>query len=138
MLLQRYRQPVLVVPFLSGREFTMGVVGAGRKARVLGVMEVLLNERAKPGAYGYDNKAHFEGRVERRLVKGKLAAQLDEVALASWRALACRDGGRLDLKLDGKGVPHFLEVNPLAGLNPEISYLPLSADCVPAVFFCSA
>jgi D-alanine-D-alanine ligase len=122
-LLQRFKQPVLVETYLSGREFTVGLVGTGRAARVLGVMEVLLNTNAEPDAYGYDNKAHFEGRVEYRLTEGELADQLGEVALASWRALACRDGGRLDLRLDADGVPHFLEVNPLAGLNPEISDL---------------
>jgi D-alanine-D-alanine ligase len=123
MLLQRYKQPVLVETYLPGREFTAGVVGSGRTARILGVMEVLLNERAEAGCYSYDNKAHFEGRVEYRLTEGELADQLGEVALSSWRALGCRDGGRIDLRLDANGKPHFLEVNPLAGLNPEISDL---------------
>ncbi len=122
-LLQRFKQPVLVEVYLPGREFTVGVVGTGPKARVLGAMEVFLNAAAEPNAYGYDNKAHFDGRVEYRLIEGELASQLGEVALASWRALGCRDGGRVDLRSDARGVPHFLEVNPLAGLNPEISDL---------------
>jgi D-alanine-D-alanine ligase len=41
-----------------------------------------------------------------------------EVALAAWRTLGCRDAGRVDLRCDGDGVVHFLEVNPLAGLHP--------------------
>ncbi len=36
-----------------------------------------------------------------------------------------RDGGRVDIRSDRNGIPHFLEVNPLAGLNPEISDLPI-------------
>ncbi len=122
-LLHRFQQPVLVETYLLGREFTVGIVGTGRKARPLGAMEVLLNTNAEPDAYGYDNKAHFEGRVEYRLIDGALAERLEDVALTSWRALGCRDGGRIDLRLDGGGTPHFLEVNPLAGLNPEISDL---------------
>ena len=43
--------------------------------------------------------------------------------LAAWRALRCRDGGRIDLRSAEDGQPHFIEVNPLAGLNPERSDL---------------
>jgi len=45
------------------------------------------------------------------------------VALAAWHALGCRDGGRVDLRSDSSGLPHFIEVNPLAGLHPEHSDL---------------
>jgi D-alanine-D-alanine ligase len=45
------------------------------------------------------------------------------VALAAWRALRCRDGGRVDVRSDGEARPQFLEVNPLAGLNPHHSDL---------------
>jgi len=44
-------------------------------------------------------------------------------SLAAWRALRCRDGGRVDIRNDGAGRPYFLEVNPLAGLNPHHSDL---------------
>jgi D-alanine-D-alanine ligase len=47
------------------------------------------------------------------------------VAMAAWRGLGCRDGGRVDLRADEAGVPRFLEVNPLAGLNPVVSDLPI-------------
>ncbi|MBA2491784.1 MAG: D-alanine--D-alanine ligase [Gammaproteobacteria bacterium] len=122
-LLVRYRQPVLVETYLPGREFTVGVIGTGREARILGAMEVLLGASAEPGAYSYNNKARFEGRVEYRLTEGELARSLGQVALSAWRSLCCRDGGRIDLRLDADGVPNFIEVNPLAGLNPEISDL---------------
>jgi D-alanine-D-alanine ligase len=46
-----------------------------------------------------------------------------DVALRAWRALRCRDGGRVDVRSDGQARPNFIEVNPLAGLNPEHSDL---------------
>jgi D-alanine-D-alanine ligase len=39
--------------------------------------------------------------------------------------LGCRDLARLDFRLDARGVPHFLECNPLPGLNPDTGDLPI-------------
>ena len=125
MLLARYQQPVLVETFLPGRELTVGIVGTGAEARVLGVMEILLNQYAEPHAYTYENKEDYEQRVQYRLIDDALAEQAGEIALASWRGLGCRDAGRVDLRADSSGAPQFLEVNPLAGLNPIHSDLPI-------------
>jgi D-alanine-D-alanine ligase len=54
-----------------------------------------------------------------------LIAEVEKVALAAWRVLGCRDAGRLDVRCDKKGRPHFMEVNPLAGLHPTHSDLPI-------------
>ena len=124
-MLQRFNQPVLIETFLPGREFTVGLVGTGKEARVLGIMEILLREGAEKDAYTFDNKENFQGRVNYEAVGGKEAELCAEVALKAWRALGCRDGGRLDLRMDERGIPNFLEVNPLAGLNPTISDLPI-------------
>jgi D-alanine-D-alanine ligase len=126
-LLATYRQPALVETFLSGREFTVGIVGEGETAEALGTLEVTLLETAENDAYGYANKEEYDTRVAYTLVKDAEAKRAEEVALAAWRALGCRDGGRVDLRADAAGEPHFLEVNPLAGLNPVRSDLPILA-----------
>ena len=110
---------------LPGRELTVGIVGTGAEARALGVMEIMLNEYAEPHAYTYENKEDYEKRVQYRLIDDAMAEQAREIALASWRGLGCRDAGRVDLRADSAGTPHFLEVNPLAGLNPIHSDLPI-------------
>ncbi|MGE5841274.1 MAG: D-alanine--D-alanine ligase family protein [Deltaproteobacteria bacterium] len=124
-LLAAFDQPVLLETFMPGREFTVGIIGTGEKAAAVGAIEVLLNKDAEPGAYSYVNKKKFEEFVQYRLVKDEMAQKAIEVSLAAWRGLGCRDGGRIDLRADAQGVPRFLEVNPLAGLNPEISDLPI-------------
>jgi len=124
-LLGKFKQPVLVETYLSGREFTVGIAGTGEKARILGVMEILLNEQAEQGVYSYFNKDNFIGRVEYSLVEGEIAAACEEVSLAAWKVLGCEDGGRVDVRFDAGGVCNFIEVNPLAGLNPDISDLPI-------------
>jgi D-alanine-D-alanine ligase len=124
-LLERFRQPVLVETFLPGREFTVGITGSGAQADAIAVMEVLLGEQAEAGVYSYLNKEECEKRVTYRLADDEEARRAAEVALAAWRALGCRDGGRIDLRSDAAGQPNFLEVNPLAGMHPEHSDLPI-------------
>jgi D-alanine-D-alanine ligase len=124
-LLERYRQPVIVEEYLSGREFTVGILGTGQAARALGTLEVVLLEGADAGVYTYRNKTEWESIVEYRLLEAApLRTAVEEVALATWRCLGCRDAGRVDVRLDDAGRPQMLEVNPLAGLAPGYSDLP--------------
>ena len=124
-LLNRFRQPVLVETFLSGREFTVGLVGTGQKARCVGVLEVILRENAEKNVYSYVNKEECEDLVIYELVKGELAEACEKLALDAWRVLECEDGGRVDIRCNDKGEPNFIEVNPLAGMHPEHSDLPI-------------
>jgi D-alanine-D-alanine ligase len=123
-LLARFRQPVLVETFLPGREFTVGLAGRGDAAGVLGVIEV----NFKPGSgsiYSYQTKSDYEKLVTYTVPDDAVAREAAEVALAAWRALRCVDAGRADVRCDADGRPNFIEVNPLAGLNPTHSDLPI-------------
>jgi D-alanine-D-alanine ligase len=127
-LLAAYGQPVLVERFLPGREFTTAVIGTGPRAEVLGTMEVLLLAAAEQQVYSYHNKENSEELVRYRLLRPEedpLVAEVEAIALNAWRVLGCRDAGRLDLRCDRRGRPQFMEVNPLAGLHPEHSDLPI-------------
>ena len=124
-LLQRYRQPVLLETYLPGREFTVGLVGTGERARVLGVMEILHDAGAEAGGYTYANKVNFNTCVRYELATDRTALQAARMALRAWRYMGGRDAGRVDMRCDANGDPHFLEVNPLAGLHPDNSDLPV-------------
>jgi len=71
------------------------------------------------------NKENYEDIVEYVAVKGEMLEACKQVALDSWKALNCLDGGRVDVKIDRHGKMSFIEVNPLAGLNPVTSDLPI-------------
>jgi D-alanine-D-alanine ligase len=124
-LLARYRQPVLVERFLPGREYTVGIIGTGGKAEAVGTLEVLLRQGAEREVYSYQNKENCEELVDYRLARDPKSLQAQEAALACWRALGCRDAGRIDLREDERGVPNIIELNPLAGLHPKHSDLPI-------------
>jgi D-alanine-D-alanine ligase len=124
-LLAEYRQPVIVETYLSGREFTVGIVGTGDRARAVGIMEVILKDHAEKHAYSYLNKERCEEFVEYRPADKVHAEAAGELALAAWRALECRDAGRIDLRADKNELMNFLEANPLPGLHPHHSDLPI-------------
>src|SRR3569623_1101525 len=123
-----YRQPALVETFLPGREFTVGILGAGVNARAIGVSEIRFLPGGDPSAYSYKNM--MEAFDELSLATGPVAEQAAAVALAAWRALGCRDAGRIDIRCDAEGHPSFIECNPLAGLRPKWSELTQLAGLV--------
>jgi D-alanine-D-alanine ligase len=127
-LLKRFDQPVLVEEFLPGREFTVAVLGTGRAAKALGTMEI---EILKPGAkaiYSLDTKERCEELVRYSpLERGRLREEVEALALACHRVFECRDAARVDLRCDRLGRPSFMEINPLPGIHPTHSDLPMIA-----------
>ncbi|OPY88653.1 MAG: D-alanine--D-alanine ligase [Smithella sp. PtaU1.Bin162] len=124
-LLKTFRQPVLLETYLPGREFTVGIIGTGKEAKALGAIEVILKPTAEKNAYSYENKENYDKLVQYVLVNDDEARQAMEISLAAWRGLDLKDAGRVDLRSDAHGVPNFMEVNSLAGLNPVRSDLPI-------------
>jgi D-alanine-D-alanine ligase len=128
-----YRQPMLVEGFLSGREFTLGLLGplrADGELRVLPPLEVVFTDpAARHPVYGFDNKFYSKGieiQVPARVAPDSLA-ELSRVARGAFEVLGCRDVGRVDLRLDAAGQVSFIECNPLPGLAPDFSDLCLIA-----------
>ncbi len=124
-LLTRFSQPVLVEPYLTGREFTVGLLGSGSSARAVAAMEIHLGEKAEPGLYSLSNKENYEDRVTYTIADDAMGREAMRVALEAWVALGCRDAGRADLRAGADGKVYFLEVNPLAGINAQTSDLPI-------------
>lgn len=121
-LLSTYRQPVLIEEYLPGREFTVGVTGYGADAKVTGGMEVICKDNLP---YSVEVKEHYEDYCEYRVYDENIRKECDAVALGAWRALGAVDAGRVDMKADRNGRICFIEANPLAGLNPVHSDLPM-------------
>jgi D-alanine-D-alanine ligase len=127
-LLKQFHQPVLVEEYLPGRESTTAILGTGPKARVLGTMEIRVKEGAPAQDYSYEVKELCEEFVHYfPMLKDEKRREVEELALACYRALECRDTARVDIRLDADGKPSFIEINPLPGLHPLHSDLPMIA-----------
>ena len=127
--LERYRQPIMVEEFISGDEVTVGIVG-NCPPTVLGIMRVLSKEGKTNFVYSLEVKREWETMVDYECPAQLNADTLQELADSSlkvFEVLGCRDFARLDFRVNSEGTPYFLEVNPLAGLNPHSSDLPIIA-----------
>jgi len=128
-LLEKYLQPVMIEEFIAGDEVTVGLLGNYPPA-VLGIMRVLPKQKNTHFIYSLEVKREWEQLVNYECPAQLEAGTLKEItdfSLTVFNLLGCRDFARLDFKLDLQGVPYFLEINPLAGLNPKSSDLPIMA-----------
>ena len=126
-LLKRYPSGLLVEEFLPGREFTVGVMGSGADSYPVGVMEIVYLKEETNNIYSYQTKSEYLKTVEYRIPEKEIGDACKTLALETWRAIGCRDGGRVDIRADRSGIPNFIEVNPLAGLDKVHSDLPILA-----------
>ena len=126
-LLESYHQPVLVEEFIDGDEITVGIVG-NRPPQIVGIMRVVPRQKAEYFIYSLEVKRDWE-----RLVDYECPAKLNPVAMQSiskaaleiFKVLGCRDISRIDFRVNAEGIPFFLEINPLPGLNPHSGDLPI-------------
>jgi D-alanine-D-alanine ligase len=127
-LIKTYKEPVLIEEYLEGDEYTVGIVGTPPK--VIGTMQIVFDTSKSEDFYSYHVKEDYESLVHYicppKMDSDKLQ-QIEDMALHSYRVLDCKDFGRVDLRCDAEGNPHFLEINPLAGLNPQHSDLSIIA-----------
>lgn len=125
-LLQKFAQPVLVEVYLPGREFTVGVLGASKNAYVPGLMEVTIRPGANVTTYSLHAKEECDDLIDYcHVPPGALRNDLEQIALDAFRCLDCRDAARVDIRLDAADRPAFIEINPLPGLHPTHSDLPI-------------
>src|SRR5674476_65221 len=121
-ILSEFRQPALVEEYLPGREFTMGIVGYGDEAKAIGGMEVMTINNLP---YSVEVKENYQNYCTYKPLDTDIIDECKSVALSAWKALDAVDAGRIDLKADRFGKICFIEANPLAGLNPVHSDLPI-------------
>jgi len=114
----------LVERVLTGREFTVAILdkGAHQPPRVMPV-EII----ARPNQHG-DRILGAEAKADNQeilqAVHGPLRTQVAEFALRAFIALGAREFGRIDIKMNAQGLPHFLEANLVPGMTRDSSYFP--------------
>ena len=121
-ILSEFHQAALVEEYLPGREFTVGVTGSGDDSKAIGGMEVMTINNLP---YSVEVKENYQNYCSYKPLDPDIADECRSVAVRAWKALNAVDAGRVDLKADRHGRICFIEANPLAGLNPVHSDLPI-------------
>ncbi|MBN1771168.1 MAG: hypothetical protein JXB32_07915 [Deltaproteobacteria bacterium] len=124
---RRYREPALVERFIGGRELNVALVG-GTVPRVLpyGEIDFSAMPAGRPRIVTFDAKWRSGGAEDRgtrpipaRPLPAAVHRALRDHALAAWHITGVRDYARVDFRLDERGRPFVLEVNPNPDLSPE-------------------
>jgi D-alanine-D-alanine ligase len=126
-LLTRFNQPALVEEYLPGREFTVGIIGSGDDATAIGGMEIECKDNLP---YSVEYKENYQIFCKYKPLTSEFSDECKTVALNVWKALGAVDAGRVDVKADRNGRLCFMEVNPLAGLHPVHSDLPILSNMI--------
>ncbi|MDD4003878.1 MAG: ATP-grasp domain-containing protein [Elusimicrobiaceae bacterium] len=127
-VLKKHSQPAVIEEFMPGDEITAGICGNNRP-ELLGMMKIEPTVREKDYfLYSIEYKREWETKIVYRrqdTLGRKVRQAVEKYALAAFRCLELRDMARIDFRLDSKGVPHIIDVNPLPGMSPEYSDLPI-------------
>ena len=116
-----YCDVAIIEDFVDGTELAVGVIDLGSGPIALPAVEI----KPRSGHFGFEER-YIAGEtdyfVPARLTK-TVAAKAAKMAVAAHEALGLRHLSRVDMIIDAKGVPWFLEANVLPGLT-ETSLLP--------------
>jgi D-alanine-D-alanine ligase len=123
-----YNQSALVEEFLSGREFTVAILGNNGDTKILPAIEIRFDKYptgVKP-LYSYEAKWILDTKESDfnvfdcpAKIDSELEGKINKVCLDTYRVLKCRDWSRIDLRLDKYGEPSIIEINPLPGIMPD-------------------
>jgi D-alanine-D-alanine ligase len=147
-IIRVYKQPALVETYLSGREFTIGLIGrwdAKRYSRhpewyddkygyhIFPLLELDSTRSVTPQVYSQASKSKSVGEegapgyICPADVPPELARKISNLAARAHLAIKAIDVSRTDIRLNAEGEPVLMEINTLPGLTPEYSDLCLEA-----------
>lgn len=147
-IIHAYRQPALVESYLSGREFTCGLIGrwdAWKYSRhpewydekhgyhVFPVLELDSSRSVTPGIYSQASKSKSVGEEGApgylcpAEISPEFTKKIQNLAVKAHMAIKAIDVSRADIRLNAEGEPMLIEINTLPGLTPGYSDLCIEA-----------
>lgn len=124
---ERYNQPAIVEEFLPGIEITAGVAG-NTQPKCIGMMSITPVTENSSFLYSLEEKRNYLERIRYSgpdSMSPQLRKKIGDLAVRAFKALELRDIARIDFRLDDKGQPRVIDINPLPGLSPAYSDLPI-------------
>jgi D-alanine-D-alanine ligase len=123
-VVHKFGRAALVERVLTGREFTVAIFSEESNQSLQAMPVEIIAKPNQGGDRILGAKTKAENRETLHAVHGVLRSQISEFALRAFLALGARDFGRIDVRLDAQGIPHFLEANLVPGMTRDSSYFP--------------
>lgn len=126
-----YNQPILIEQFISGREFSTGLLGLKNKdPELLAILEIDFSKFPEVGGI-FEQKAKtildsLDHYICPAQIPKELKQKLENLSHQIWYALDIKDFARIDFRINNKGELFFLEINPLPGMDFDIKENDLS------------
>ena len=128
-IIERYSQPTVLEEFISGEEITAGVVGNNKTARAIGMMKITsAGGEDKDFVYSLEKKRTWRETIKyypEHSIEDTLRVAIRNISVKAFRALELRDVARIDFRVGEDDIPRVIDINPLPGLSPEYSDLPI-------------
>ncbi len=145
-IIRTYNQPALIEEFITGYEFTVGIIG-NEHPFILPVVQRYLEVKTNLSSHIFEKCGYDTGRLKYQKpleIEGNLESRIKRLALDAFYAVGCQDVARVDLRVDERGVypalsyypepllcrkggVYVLEINPLPSLARD-DYFALSAE----------
>jgi D-alanine-D-alanine ligase len=127
-LAAQFDEEVLVEEFVAGRELTVTVLGRGKTARALPIVEIV----APQGNYDYQNK-YFTDDTQYYCpaqLDAASTAGIQRIAVEAFNAIGCEGWARVDVLLRASdNKPFLLEANTAPGMTGH-SLVPMAGRAI--------
>ncbi|HEY45433.1 MAG TPA: D-alanine--D-alanine ligase [Anaerolineae bacterium] len=128
-VVERYRQTALAEAFIVGRELNVSLWG--EPPRVLPLAEIDFSAFSDPHERIVSFAAKWEeDSFEYQHTPVLCPAEVDvdlknrvkNAAKRAWDAIRCRGYARVDMRIDGQGIPYVVEINCNPDLSPDAGF----------------
>ncbi|HOX54679.1 MAG: ATP-grasp domain-containing protein [Candidatus Omnitrophica bacterium] len=124
-IVNTYNESVLVEEFIRGTEFTVGIIG-NENPEALPIVQVQIDNKLDLQDMFYTFARISSDKLKYICppkITDELYKKIEDCAIKAYKSVECRDFGRVDFRVDDKGNPYVLEINPLPSLSNEDTFM---------------
>lgn len=130
-VIEHYAQPAIVEEFIAGREINVGLLVTPRGLETLPLSEIDYAgfPPGMPRIVSYAGKWIETSRdwaltqvVAARDLDDAQRTRIESIALRAFDVLGLRGYGRVDMRLDARGEPFVIDVNPNPDISPDAGF----------------
>lgn len=113
---ERFHTPALAETYLKGREFSVAFLGSGDDITAMPI-ELVANPNQQGDRILDASVKEADSEQVIAVPAGLVREKLIRLATHIYQEIGGRDFGRIDIRMDATGEPHFLEANLVPGLS---------------------